>query len=479
MSILSIIFSLFISSGITLSSFYSFYPQSPAFLVFLCTLSAFITLILVMPVKNMWRVFLSVTGIFITINLAYNFFAALLSIALTLLISAIMPYPKAKRRILFTCSTSVTVKYAPLKKSKVFSLRMSIASLFVSIALTALTFVFSSPVGFWGIRAFPVDIREKPIFAQHAVPSGLVTCSVAYDEEAIIVDSVTFFEDKDGSIISPAFQAGLRKGDVITKINNQRAKKSDFLQKGSDGTMAVFEGVRLDADGEKVDIKFEITPACSKADEKYMIGITYYPDILPGLYSTAQTISFTYPDTHFFAATAHSQVVDSPFEDYTHILKKAHLSGRDANGLIATPGEMLGKIFYMNRFGAFGVWQGDKKDTLPIAKKSEITLGKATILSSFADGEVKEYEAVVTGTYRIDQRDVICLKVEDKNLLSQGGIAKGMSGSPVIQNGKIIGALSNTDSKGICGWATFAYDMAHEMHLLKDILSQEAILNDT
>lgn len=45
-----------------------------------------------------------------------------------------------------------------------------------------------------------------------------------------------------------------------------------------------------------------------------------------------------------------------------------------------------------------------------------------------------------------------------------------MSGSPVIQNGKIIGALSNTDDKGYYSYATFAYDMAHEVYLAKDTI---------
>ena len=119
------------------------------------------------------------------------------------------------------------------------------------------------------------------------------------------------------------------------------------------------------------------------------------------------------------------------------------------------------------------VWNGCDGEAMPIAKKSELRPGRATLLSGFTGGEIEEYSILITGTYRIDQRDVFCLVVTDKRLLDAGGITRGMSGTPVIQNGKIIGALSNACSDGKCAYATFASDMAHELYLARDILQQE------
>ena len=126
-----------------------------------------------------------------------------------------------------------------------------------------------------------------------------------------------------------------------------------------------------------------------------------------------------------------------------------------------TPGKLSGKIIYSqsNLYGEVsgnlsgGIYgkanahlrESVEYQPMPIALKQEITEGAAVILSSVS-GELKEYAVKIEKIYRNDN-DVnkgMVLTVVDEELLSlTGGIVQGMSGSPIIQNGKLVGAVTH------------------------------------
>lgn len=473
LNLLSILFPVAVSFVATGLCFNSYYSENAIFTLVLYTISALLTLLVVLPAKMGYRPILSFSGTLLVVNCAYNF---IVSVAVTLaafIIVWFIPLKKAKKRILFTPDNAlVTIRYKKPSKIKNALRHFSAAVFITSLLIFALTFTLSVTNIIWGIRAFPISLEEKVLLSNSAVPSGLVTCSVGYDTAAIYVDTFSDIETENGTTPSPAKAAGMKEGDVIVTINGQRAKTSDFITKGPTGEESLFEVVRLKEDGSTETVFLKITPVYSVPDDRYLIGILYYDSILPGLYQTLQTVSFFYPDNGYFAATAHSSETENA-SYYTNILKKAVVTGRDETGLTASVGETLGEIAISNRYGSFGYWKNQRGEALPIGKKSDVRLGRATLLSSFEGNEVKEYEAFVTGTYRIDNRDVICLVVDDERIQKAGGVTRGMSGSPIIQNGKIVGALSNTDSKGYCAYATFAYDMAHEIYLLKDSITDK------
>lgn len=458
---------LFTSGAITFFYFSRFYSNSYITLFLLCMATVIMSLVFVLPQKPFSRMISIFTPFLTVFCFLYNFVfsvAALVGVvALTILFR-----PKDKKRILFTDeSLPVFITYR-----SAFSLRKALCRTggFVSLLFIPLFIVsvFSLPThGLWGIKAFPVDITQKEMFSTHAVPSGSVTCAIGYDNAAILINSFASLNTNEGLVPSPAQEAGMLVGDVIKTIDGQRAKVSDFLVKGPKNKATEFVIARLAENGEIEEHVFNITPVYSIDDDKYMIGITYYEAYMIGTYSTVQTVSFTYPEEGFFAATAHSTEMENDTEHYTHVLKSATVTGRDDGGLTVAPGKAMGEILHMNRYGTFGVWDKAEGELLPIAQKTQIRPGRATLLSSFEGDRVKEYTVYVTGTYRIDERDVICLKVKDKAILENGGIIRGMSGSPIIQNGKIIGALSNANSTGDEAYATFACDMAHEMYKIK------------
>ena len=84
--------------------------------------------------------------------------------------------------------------------------------------------------------------------------------------------------------------------------------------------------------------------------------------------------------------------------------------------------------------------------TVPVALKSEIQLGNATLITTLENGKTEEYEIEIEKIYEnnnIDNKSMV-IKITDERLIEKsGGIVQGMSGSPIIQNGKLIGALTH------------------------------------
>lgn len=112
----------------------------------------------------------------------------------------------------------------------------------------------------------------------------------------------------------------------------------------------------------------------------------------------------------------------------------------------------IGKIYKNSKFGIYGTVENlaslkiDKSKEMEIAMRDEIHLGKASILCSLDNQKVEEYEIEIKKIYSENNYNnkSMQVKVTDKRLLEKtGGIIQGMSGSPVIQNGKFIGALTH------------------------------------
>jgi stage IV sporulation protein B len=128
-------------------------------------------------------------------------------------------------------------------------------------------------------------------------------------------------------------------------------------------------------------------------------------------------------------------------------------------GLSGAPGELhgsfdlqrdMGQLYANTHAGIFGTLGDDSilGDVKPmeIARRSQIKTGPATILSNVAGEEVKEYQVEIMHLYPSTEGEMrnLMLKVTDPELLAQtGGIVQGMSGSPILQNGRLVGAVTH------------------------------------
>ena len=113
----------------------------------------------------------------------------------------------------------------------------------------------------------------------------------------------------------------------------------------------------------------------------------------------------------------------------------------------------------------------DLSKEMKVASRKEISLGNASIYCSLDGEQAKEYEIEIERIYLNNNSDnkSMLLKIKDEELISKtGGIIQGMSGSPIIQNGKFIGAITNVLVKNPTqGYAVFADMMLAEMYELK------------
>lgn len=451
-----------------------FYPM--LFTLAVCSLLFGIAL---SPVQ---RIVLCITPFLVLYCFLYNFiFASFLAVVIVFILLFLMIYAprRIKSKFIFTPDNSaVFIRRKKINAVKAAFFKSSAAAFLSFLLLFGLTCQITLPCVLWQAKAFPVNLQKSEIYSAFAVPSGEITCTACYDKAAIMVEELMDVKTIN-SVSSPAKEAGIMVGDIITKFDGCAAKTSPFLQNESGGKSVTVDVVRITNDGDSRLLTFNVQPVYSKEEGKYMIGISYYPDRIIPLYSSVQTISFTYPDMGYFAATAHGVELDAAgSEQLLRILTSADIIGRDNNGITAEPNEHIGVIFVNNDYGSYGIWEKTDGELYPIAEKSEVRFGKAKLLSNLEGNGVNEYDIYITGTYIIGTRDVICFKVTDKRLIALGGIVRGMSGSPLIQNGKIIGALSNTDTKGGFSYATFAHDMAHELLTAKPILDNGGTDND-
>ena len=110
----------------------------------------------------------------------------------------------------------------------------------------------------------------------------------------------------------------------------------------------------------------------------------------------------------------------------------------------------MGDLYANTKSGIFGQLTDESlaagAKPVEVAQRSDVKTGKATILSNIAGDKVEEYEVEITRVYPQNDNDTrnLMLKVTDSRLLdATGGIVQGMSGSPILQDGKLVGAVTH------------------------------------
>jgi len=206
------------------------------------------------------------------------------------------------------------------------------------------------------------------------------------------------------------------------------------------------------------DKKVQMTARAAQctADGSYKLG-AWIRDSMAGI----GTMTFYDPNTGLFGALGHGiSDVDTAmlmplqsgsimYAEVTDVEKGAAGAPGELHGAFKA-GEDLGELYSNTKSGVFGELAdtslaGDIKP-VEIASRNEVQVGKATILSNIAGNKVAEYEVEITRLYPENPNDTrnLMLKVTDQRLLTAtGGIVQGMSGSPILQNGKLVGAVTH------------------------------------
>lgn len=189
------------------------------------------------------------------------------------------------------------------------------------------------------------------------------------------------------------------------------------------------------------------------------------------------TVTFYDPQSGTFGALGHG-ILDIDTGKLIDIAKGEAVTSQIVSitkGQKGTPGEIrgtiqngvtIGEVYKNTEFGIYGKLNQRNKLDLTTAKevevmsRNEIKTGKATILCSLEDGKKEEYEIEIQKVYLNNNQDnkSMMIKVTDERLLEKtGGIIQGMSGSPILQDGKLVGAVTNVlVSDPTTGYGIFA-----------------------
>ena len=323
---------------------------------------------------------------------------------------------------------------------------------------------------------FPVkDITVSQEDSPEVLVSGEAFGIKLYTDGVIIVGTQSV-DTGNGKKKNPATEAGLQKGDIIVSINNINVYSSYEVTSMLNENNGNSYSVRIKRGGRYKT--FNLTPVYSPREGCYKAGM-WVRDSTAGI----GTITFYNEKYGTFASLGH-QINDFDTNELMPLLEGEAVSARvphvqraggGATGSLWCEFEdyTLGRLLDNNEYGLYGSFSqiSDKAKPYKIASKQEVKRGKAYIISTVSGKQPERFEIEITKiAYNRDgeQKDLV-FRVTDKRLLDlTGGIVQGMSGSPIIQNEKLVGAVThvivNNPEKG---YGIFAQTMYEKSKTLK------------
>lgn len=300
----------------------------------------------------------------------------------------------------------------------------------VSAFLLAMLMVFAVPLGVSANKASELIVA--------GIPFG-----IRFHTEGVIVAGVP---NENG----PAAQAGIRKGDIITAVDGEpvaSAEKFSEKIKASEG-----KTLTVEYKSGALSHTAQITPNTDESGE-YKLGV-WIKDSAAGI----GTITFIDPETMTFAGLGHG-ICDGaggePLPFSFGSAEEVSLTGI-VIGKAGAPGELrgsfaghkIGKLLKNDLTGVYGVLaempEQLEKEKYPVCRSCDVKEGKAYVFAT-VDGEGrKRYEIEIFDIIKDGKDKNFSVRVTDEALLAKtGGIVQGMSGSPIIQNEKIVGAVTH------------------------------------
>lgn len=327
------------------------------------------------------------------------------------------------------------------------------------------------------VELFGVKLREITLLSRKAVylmPGGEAVGISLHTDGAVVVGMGKIAHD--GDMVSPAADAGVQPGDIIIEMNGVNVDTGEEKARISSECMLEGEKVTLkllrDGKSKSVDIE----PVRDLADGVARLGM-WVRDSTIGI----GTLTFMELDGTGYGALGHA-ITDQDTGTVLPVLKgeivKAEIAGISI-GMQGTPGELrgtfsrnsqkLGDIYNNTAVGIFGTMNGEYENPLyksgvELAYPDEAVLGLAKLLTSIDNEGVKEYDCEIIRLFSQGEAGArtkgMVIKVTDPALIAKtGGIVQGMSGSPLMQNGKLIGAVThvfiNDPLKGYCVYAVW------------------------
>lgn len=286
-----------------------------------------------------------------------------------------------------------------------------------------------------------------------------------YTDGVLVIESVDIVTDNGA--LNPAENAGIKVGDYIKRVNGQVVTcNEDLLQMvtESGGSMMNFEVVR---EGKKFSC--EVVPVIDKESGLYRIGI-WVRDSSAGI----GTLTFYSPSNDVVCGLGHG-ICDADTETLLEI-EEGELVEADIveveKGSAGSPGALKGKLTYDSiadislncEQGVYGIMKQnvDTANLTEIALKQEVYDGKAQVLCTVSGDTPKLYSCEIKkiGSNNSATQNLIVTITDNELIDATGGIVQGMSGSPILQDGKLVGALTHVlVSDSLTGYGIYAENM--------------------
>lgn len=274
---------------------------------------------------------------------------------------------------------------------------------------------------------------------------------ITIDGEGVVVIGLHEFIDMDGKLCCPALKCGLQINDTILELDGKMIYGSSKLAE-----------ISLASGGKPLTLKYlrdgnsyttTIIPQIDLATHSYRLGL-WTKDVSSGV----GTLTYTKRNLNFGAlghpiCNSNGKIIKCTNGGVFHcnidgVLRGQKGAAGELKGTFSFD-KRIGNVYCNNRFGTFGTFLSHNKycnELIDVADICDVHPGKASIFCTLKDGDRKEYEIeIVKANMQKSPSDKgMVIHVTDKDLIAScGGIVQGMSGSPIVQDGRLVGAVTH------------------------------------
>lgn len=321
------------------------------------------------------------------------------------------------------------------------------------------------------------EVSVNVIENTEVIPIGKIIGLKLYTNGVLIV-GMSEIEDVNHNKEKPFENLDIQEGDTILKVNDLEIQTIENLQKEINASKG--ENINLTLLKEDGSIATSNIKPVQVSNKEYKLGL-WVKDAATGV----GTLTYYEPTTKSFAALGHG-ITDNDTDSLINIESGNVVTSRVISiqkGEQGKPGEIRGSIInqptigtvYKNTdFGIYGELTNlsnlniDYNKKIQIALRNEIKIGNAKMLCSVDGKETKEYDIKIEKIYDSNNTNnkSMMIEVTDEELIGKtGGIIRGLSGAPIIQDGKFVGAVTNVlVNSPTKGYAIFADMMIKEMN---------------
>lgn len=355
-----------------------------------------------------------------------------------------------------------------------FAKRVLFFILFIAVLMTAVFFGFDLKTNPYKLAK---DDQVIETDGNYIIPGGQ-TIGVELKTEGVLVVGLADIISADNMSVSPAKIAGIQLGDKILEIDSQKLGPYEIIDYTESKGLKQYN-FKVEREGKIYN--FTLTPVKRFESDEIKFGFWAREDI-----AGIGTVTFVDPQTGAYSAIGHG-ISDSSTGNLIDIergtISRANITSIKL-GKKGEPGEIigyilkddddsLGTVLNNTNFGIYGIINEESRgyfsgDMIEVASKEEMKIGPAYIISC-VNNEIKKYDIEITKIFyqnKPDEKSFV-IKITDSELLQlTNGIIQGMSGSPIIQNNKIVGAVThvfmNDPSKGYGIYIEWILDKVYE-----------------